>query len=50
LVTYAVELSGAAKEYQQALLAAPAVKAWCAEAVKETEFVAADEPYATAPR
>lgn len=49
-VTYAVELSGAAKEYQQALLSAPAVKAWCDDAVKETEFVAADEPYATAPR
>jgi len=49
LATYEVELSGAAKEYQQALLAAPAVKAWCADAVQETEFFAADEPYATAP-
>jgi glutathione S-transferase len=49
-VTYRVTLSGAALEYQQALLAAPAVKDWCADAVKETEFVAADEPYATAPR
>ena len=50
LVTYGVALAGAAREYQQALLAAPAVQAWCADAVKETEFVAADEPYATAPR
>ena len=28
----------------------PGVKAWSAEAVKETEFVAVDEPYAAAPR
>ncbi len=47
--TYAVQLSGAAHEYQQTLLAAPAVTAWTDEAVKETEFVAEDEPYATAP-
>ncbi len=49
-VTYGVELSGAARELQQALLAAPAVAAWSAAALKETEFVAADEPYASAPR
>src|SRR5690242_12760010 len=48
-VTYAVELKGAAKSYQQALLDSPAVKAWSADAVKETEFVAEDEPYATRP-
>lgn len=47
--TYAVELAGAALDYQQALLAAPAVQAWTGEAVMETEFVAEDEPYATAP-
>lgn len=45
-VTYGVELHGAARAYQQALLDAPGVKAWSAEAVKETEFVAGDEPYA----
>ena len=45
-VTYAVPLAGAALEYQQALLAAPAVQVWAADAVKETEVVAADEPYA----
>ena len=47
--TYGVELSGQAKDLQRALLEAPAVRAWVAEAVKETEFVAEDEPYATAP-
>jgi glutathione S-transferase len=50
LVTYDVELIGAAREYQLALLESPAVKTWSADAVKETEFVAEDEPYATAPR
>jgi glutathione S-transferase len=48
-VTYAVELKGAAQSYQQALLDLPAVKAWSADAVKETEFVAEDEPYAARP-
>jgi glutathione S-transferase len=50
LVTYGVELKGGARKYQQALLESPGVKAWCADALKETEFVAEDEPYATAPR
>jgi glutathione S-transferase len=49
-VTYGVELSGPAREYQQALLDSAGVKAWSADAVKETEFVAEDEPYAAAPR
>jgi glutathione S-transferase len=49
LVTYGVELKGAARKYQQALLDSAAVKAWSADAVKETEFVADDEPYATRP-
>lgn len=49
LVTYGVELEGAARDYQQRLLASPAVAAWSADAVKETEFVAMDEPYATPP-
>jgi len=48
-VTYDVALAGGAKEYQLALLEAPAVREWCAAAVQETEFVAADEPYAAAP-
>ena len=46
-VTYDVKLTGAALDYQQALLAAPAVQAWTTDAVKETEFYADDEPYAT---
>lgn len=50
LVTYGVELEGAAGKYQQALLASPAVKAWSADAIQESEFVAEDEPYATASR
>jgi glutathione S-transferase len=49
-VTYGVDLQGAARAYQQALLDSPGVKAWSADAVKETEFVAEDEPYASAPR
>lgn len=49
-VTYGVELAGAARDYQQALLGSPGVSAWIAEAVKETDFVAEDEPYATAAR
>ena len=49
-VTYGVELKATPREYQQALLDSPAIKAWTADAVKETEFVAADEPYANAPR
>ena len=49
-VTYGVALKGAAKEYQRVLLDSPAVKAWSADAVKETEFVAEDEPYAIPPR
>ena len=48
-VTYGVELKGAAREYQQALLDSPGVRAWSADAIKETEFVAEDEPYATPP-
>jgi glutathione S-transferase len=49
-VTYGVELDSAARDYQQALLESPGVKAWSADAVKETEFVAEDEPYAAPPR
>jgi len=45
-VTYGVKLTGKAADIQQALLEAPAVREWSAEAVKETEFVAEDEPYA----
>jgi glutathione S-transferase len=47
--TYDVRLIGVARDVQQALLEAPAVREWSAAARKETEFVAADEPYASAP-
>jgi glutathione S-transferase len=50
LVTYGVELQGASLGYQRVLLESPSVSVWCADAVKETEFVAEDEPYATARR
>ena len=49
-VTYGVELKGSAREYQRALLDSPAVKAWSAGAIAETEFVAEDEPYAVPSR
>ena len=47
--TYAVKLSPEAQRYCDAMLAAPGVRAWIDEAVQEKEFVADDEPYATAP-
>ncbi len=47
LVTYGVALKDTALAYQQALLNSPGVKDWCTDALKETEFVAEDEPYAT---
>jgi len=46
-VTYGVELSGPAKDYQQALLEHPAVTEWVAAALEETEFYAPDEPYSS---
>ena len=48
-VTYDVKLSGEAKNFQLALLEAPAVREWSAEAIREIEFVPEDEPYATPP-
>ena len=47
--TYAPALSPATERYCEAMRAAPGVQAWVAEALKETEFVPEDEPYATAP-
>ena len=47
--TYGVKVSGEAQRYCDAVLAAPGVRAWIDEALKEKEFVAEDEPYATAP-
>jgi glutathione S-transferase len=45
--TYAVELPPVAKRYADALLGLPSVQRWRAGALAETEFVPADEPYAT---
>ena len=45
--TYAVALPPAARAYADAVRALPAVREWCEAARRETEFVAADEPYAS---
>jgi glutathione S-transferase len=44
--TYAVKLPQVAQEYCEAVLALSAVREWCDAGRRETEFVAADEPYA----
>ena len=49
LRTYAVKLSPESQRYCDAVLAAPGVRAWVDDAVKEKEFVQDDEPYAAAP-
>ena len=48
-VTYGVSLDGAAKDYQRALLETQGMRAWTDAALRETEFVAMDEPYAEPP-
>jgi glutathione S-transferase len=45
--TYAVELPPVARRYADALIGLPSVQRWRAGALAETEFVPADEPYAT---
>jgi glutathione S-transferase len=45
--TYAVPLPPAAQAYADAVLAAAAVREWMEAGRRETEFVAADEPYAS---
>ena len=46
-MTYAVELPPVAQAYADAVRELPAVREWMEAARRETEFVAADEPYAT---
>ncbi|HUP96467.1 MAG TPA: glutathione S-transferase family protein [Usitatibacter sp.] len=46
--TYGVPLGAEAAAYCAAVRATGAVRAWVEEALKETEFVAEDEPYAEA--
>lgn len=45
-VTYGVRLEGEARAYQETLLGTASYAAWREAALEETEFVAADEPYA----
>jgi len=45
--TYAVDLPPLAQRYADALLGLPSVLRWRAGALAETEFVPADEPYAS---
>lgn len=47
-VTYAVDLNDDARRYQETLLGTRAMRAWTEAALRETEFVPMDEPYATA--
>jgi len=47
--TYAVPLAAESARYCEAMRAAPGVRAWVEAALQEKEFVADDEPYATAP-
>jgi glutathione S-transferase len=46
--THAVALAPESAKYCEAMRAAPGIRAWVEESLKETEFVAEDEPYATA--
>jgi len=43
---YAVKVPAVVQEYCEAVKALAAVREWCDGARRETEFVAADEPYA----
>jgi glutathione S-transferase len=45
-ITYAVSLPAAARDYVEAVSNLPAVVEWMDAARRETQFVAADEPYA----
>ena len=47
--TYGVSLPAQAARYCDAMRDAPGVRAWVESALEEKEFVADDEPYATAP-
>jgi glutathione S-transferase len=46
--TYGVKLPAPAQQYCEAVHSAPGVRAWVEDALKEKEFVAEDEPYASA--
>jgi glutathione S-transferase len=46
--TYAVRLGAESARYCETALSAPGVRAWVEQSLQEKEFVADDEPYATA--
>ena len=48
-VTYDVVLEEEARAYQEELHGTSGMRKWCAAALEETEFVAMDEPYQSAP-
>ena len=48
-ITYGVALPGEAGAWQAAVLDLPAMRDWTEDALRETEFVPEDEPYAEAP-
>ena len=47
--TYEVRLDATPHAYQQTLLTTPGMRAWTEAALRETDFVPMDEPYADAP-
>jgi glutathione S-transferase len=47
--TYQVDMPSFARAYCERVLADHAVSEWCRLALAETEFIAADEPYRSAP-
>ena len=47
--TYGVKIAPETQGYCEAMRNAPGIRAWMEEALQEKEFVAEDEPYATAP-
>jgi glutathione S-transferase len=46
--TYGVKLGSESARYCEAVRNAPGVRAWIESALQEKEFLAEDEPYATA--
>jgi glutathione S-transferase len=49
-MTYSPTIEADTERYCEAVRSHPAVQAWVEGALAETEFVAEDEPYATAPQ
>jgi glutathione S-transferase len=47
--TYGVKIAPETQRYCEAMRNAPGLRAWIEDALQEKEFVAEDEPYATAP-